>query len=120
MSDARYAVWDHYARQPAATKERVISDACYAVGNRYARQTAATRKSRISDACYTIGDRYTRQPTTIRERMFSNSRYTIGNDKVSDKLAIQIQVMCIIERVGSRISKLDCIPCRNIGYKHFF
>ena len=88
--------------------------------------------------CRKVSDIYTRQITTALECAAANTRdgfryrdalktratvecilfdgrHAVGNHEIGDHLIVQIQIICITQRVGIFIRKSDLAPCRKIS-----
>ena len=132
IPDARHAVWDGDRGQRGAFPERPIPDARHAVrngdrGKRFAAveriipdarhavtdgdrgQRFAECERTIPDARHAVRDGDRGQRFAPVERIVFHFRYRIRNDKVCHKRAVQVEIACIIQRIG-RIAKINIAP----------
>ena len=79
------------------------------------RQCLAIIERRIANVRDTIGNGHTRQRGASIERITANARDAIRNHKFSNQIAVEIQIVCIVQRIGSGITEFDIAPSCQIG-----
>ena len=100
-----------YACQVVTTSERRQADACQLTvfAKAHAYQTAATLECRQADACqltvFAKGHAY--QTVAILECRRADACYPVRDHQLCYQFSVQIQVVCIIKRIGLRAIKID-------------
>ena len=78
-------------------------------------QVTAVIEGIRGNRCNARGNGETRQTGARTERICSDTCYTRRNHKVTQKLAVQIQIVRGIQRIRKRICKTNRAPCRKVG-----
>ena len=74
-----------------------------------------------ANACYAVWDCNVHNFITLVERIILYLGYTFGNYKfVHYKFTIQVQIICIVHRIGSTITKINTTPSSNVAYMYSF
>ena len=115
IPDARDAVRDVNARQARAFAERIIPDARDAVRDGDACQTRATIERVPPDARDAVRDGDARQVRATVERRIPDARDAVRNNKIFYQIPIQVQIVCIIQRVGLIRRKTNLTPRRKVS-----
>ena len=112
---ARDAVPDRDTCQTGATPERILAYARDAVRDRDACQTGAIAERSIAYARHAVRDRDTCQTAATVEGIVAYARDAVRDRDLCCQCTIDIQMVGIIQRVCSTITKRYTAPCREVG-----
>ena len=108
--DARHTVRDDYGGQVCAAGKCVAPDARHTIPNCHACKICAIFKCITFNTCHAIRNCHRRQPRAAVKRVIPDARHAVRDHEIFYFAAVQIQMICIIQRIGITIVEIDAAP----------